>query len=604
MEIKDTRIRAIFENTSSAPFLDQIKDVASYLASNHNLNDPSILELCREAYQRRGRAGIHFLQGVQFWLKRILEEKGVEVPVPVEHLERLVLLNSQGDSWTEEPDETEEDEYRPDESDDAEQEQDETEENDLRDGMPSDADDYGPEEEEETLQPLAENVISEYVHQESTKPFNWNSLFNGVDPFENRASGKAVPLQAPQNDPVTTSEPQAEADTSSVEGSQQDEGECASSQLMSDDEIKSFVKQIMTYDPKSLGQMLGKKDFRVRPKEWFWKEMRIPAYSVVPVTGDGGIAKSTILRFIAGKHISKGDPFPGEIEPRKETGSTLFFTQEDDAADTLIPEFESFGGNVDAHFFTYDQDKMLNLLSEEGLCFLIREIQEKNAKLVIFDPIKKYFRADPKMKLTEEETVLFLLSVLGRIAKRLRCNIAAIVHTGKNTDQSSVKRVRGTAAWTELPRTVIHVGLHRDDQNQSPATVNRRVVSISKSNCGGWGKTIEFLKTPRMLDGKVSDYFEWGAVRTDVSLNDTVDRGLSQVPRTKIGPSEPQRRALNAVIENGPMSKRDFKLKFGEERFDNFMRSVDRLVTRGLMTHDSTTDTYEDTEEGRSAIEG
>jgi len=90
----------------------------------------------------------------------------------------------------------------------------------------------------------------------------------------------------------------------------------------------------------------------------------------------------------------------------------------------------------------------------------------------------------------------------------------------------------------------------------------------------------------------------------DVAVNDTLDRGMlpSQKPRASLL-SDTQKKILNALLENDYMSERDFKLKFGDARFDNSMRSVTRLVERGFV---SLTDQghHVITDKGRDTLEG
>src|SRR5262245_59283782 len=95
MEIRDTTIKAIFDNESHLPFDEQIECAANYLMANCDLNNPyhqsEILELVQRACGKRNGDGIRFLKGLRGHLWELREKYGEDIPT--EFLESLDLPN-------------------------------------------------------------------------------------------------------------------------------------------------------------------------------------------------------------------------------------------------------------------------------------------------------------------------------------------------------------------------------------------------------------------------------------------------------------------------------------------------------------------------------
>ena len=83
----------------------------------------------------------------------------------------------------------------------------------------------------------------------------------------------------------------------------------------------------------------------IEPKEvkWLWYPY-IPVGKVTLLQGDPGDGKSKLMLSIAAL-LSKGEPLPFTETEENEPMTIIYQTTEDDADDTVVPRFNSAGGN-------------------------------------------------------------------------------------------------------------------------------------------------------------------------------------------------------------------------------------------------------------------
>ena len=115
----------------------------------------------------------------------------------------------------------------------------------------------------------------------------------------------------------------------------------------------------------------------ITPKEvrWLWYPY-IPFGKVTLLQGDPGDGKSKLMLSLAAL-LSKGAPLPfADEEEHTEPMTVIYQTTEDDADDTVVPRFNSAGGDGDRLIFIKEDEKSLTFGDDR-----IREAVEKyNAK--------------------------------------------------------------------------------------------------------------------------------------------------------------------------------------------------------------------------------
>ena len=126
----------------------------------------------------------------------------------------------------------------------------------------------------------------------------------------------------------------------------------------------------------------------IEPKEvkWLWYPY-IPFGKVTLLQGDPGDGKSKLMLSIAAL-LSKGEPIPFTETEENEPMTIIYQTTEDDADDTVVPRFNSAGGDGENLIFIKEDEKTLSFGDNR-----IREAIEKyNAKLLILDPLSSYMK--------------------------------------------------------------------------------------------------------------------------------------------------------------------------------------------------------------------
>ena len=142
----------------------------------------------------------------------------------------------------------------------------------------------------------------------------------------------------------------------------------------------------------------------ITPKEvrWLWYPY-IPFGKVTLLQGDPGDGKSKLMLSLAAL-LSKGAPLPFDDEDESgEPMTVIYQTTEDDADDTVVPRFNSAGGDGDRLIFIKEDEKSLTFGDDR-----IREAVEKyNAKLLILDPMSSYIGGDCSMNNANETRAEF-----------------------------------------------------------------------------------------------------------------------------------------------------------------------------------------------------
>ena len=98
----------------------------------------------------------------------------------------------------------------------------------------------------------------------------------------------------------------------------------------------------------------------IEPKEvkWLWYPY-IPVGKVTLLQGDPGDGKSKLMLSIAAL-LSKGEPLPFTETEENEPMTIIYQTTEDDADDTVVPRFNSAGGNGENLIFIKEDEKSLS----------------------------------------------------------------------------------------------------------------------------------------------------------------------------------------------------------------------------------------------------
>ena len=219
----------------------------------------------------------------------------------------------------------------------------------------------------------------------------------------------------------------------------------------------------------------------IEPKEvkWLWYPY-IPFGKVTLLQGDPGDGKSKLVLSLAAL-LSKGSNLPFSNAIDCEPITVIYQTTEDDTDDTVVPRFNSAGGNGENLIFIKEDKKNLSFGDER----IRRAIETFNAKLLILDPLSAYIGEGCSMNNANETRAEF--NHLISVAKDTGCAIVIVAHMNKAKDASPLYRTSGSVDIAGAARSILTVT--RTPNKEVPE--ERYLVQV-KSNLAPLGSAIVF----------------------------------------------------------------------------------------------------------------
>ena len=290
-------------------------------------------------------------------------------------------------------------------------------------------------------------------------------------------------------------------------------------------------------------------DIQSEPVDWLW-EPYIPYGAISLIQGDGAMGKTTLSLSIASA-ISRGEPLP---ETLRQTGglnngggfavpvpsNVIIQNGEDSYSQTIKPRLENLGADF-LKIFCIDED-------EQALTFadtrIEQAITEKNAKLVIIDPVQAFWG---KANMNAAGSVRPILKQLGIVAQRANCAVVLVGHLNKNGRGKANYRGLGSIDIFAAARSVVTVG-------KTDADDNIRVMVHNKSNLAPAGPSQAFGLDP--VGG-----FYW-AGEYDVSVEEVISGHKRPKPENQFAKA---RIFIEKNLRNGPVPSADI-LELAEEQ--------------------------------------
>ena len=278
--------------------------------------------------------------------------------------------------------------------------------------------------------------------------------------------------------------------------------------------------------------------------KWLWYPY-IPFGKVTLLQGDPGDGKSKFMLSLAAL-LSKGEALPFSDEEEREPITIIYQTTEDDADDTVVPRFNSAGGNGDNLIFIKEDMKSLSFGDNR-----IREAIEKyNAKLLILDPMSSYIGESCSMNNANETRAEF--NHLIAVAKETGCAIVIIAHMNKMKDSNPLYRTNGSIDIAGAARSIL--AIIRTANKEAPA--ERYLVQV-KSNLAPTGSAILF----EVAESGVNFVSE---------MEMTAEEAFSSLAPKMGRPNETELRAKDFILEmlqDGEMLANDCEAKLEEAGF-------------------------------------
>ena len=167
----------------------------------------------------------------------------------------------------------------------------------------------------------------------------------------------------------------------------------------------------------------------------------------------------------------------------------IYQTTEDDADDTVVPRFNSAGGNGENLIFIKEDEKSLSFGDDR----IAEAIEKYHAKLLILDPMSSYIGENCSMNNANETRAEF--NHLIAVAKNTGCAIVIIAHMNKMRDTNPLYRTNGSIDIAGAARSIL--AITRTPNKEAPA--ERYMVQV-KSNLAPTGSAILFEVAEKGVD--------------------------------------------------------------------------------------------------------
>ncbi len=230
--------------------------------------------------------------------------------------------------------------------------------------------------------------------------------------------------------------------------------------------------------------------------QWLWWG-RIPLRKLTLLAGDPGLGKSCITTDMAAR-VSRGTPWPDNVNVPTIAGGVVLLSAEDDLADTIKPRLSAAGADCrrivalqgvkrfDAE--TGEEIRDPFSLQYDLKCLEMAVEQCRGCRLVIIDPVTAYLGI--KLDSHRNTEVRAVLGPLSDLAGRLGVAVVAVTHLNKSVGGAAMYRAMGSLAFIAAARAAWAVTKDKDD----PA---RRLMLPVKNNLAADGTGLAY----RLADG-------------------------------------------------------------------------------------------------------
>lgn len=269
---------------------------------------------------------------------------------------------------------------------------------------------------------------------------------------------------------------------------------------MSNNEITAAIETALEQEPLSQVAYRRMSDITAEPIKWLWQG-RIALGKITVIAGNPGLGKSQIMAATAAI-VTNGWEWP-DGAPATMSGSVIFLSAEDDAADTIKPRLIAAGAIISD---TYILDHVARINSHgttaechfdlgQDLSYLEQVIVKVgNVRVVVIDPVSAY---QGKVDANSNTEIRNLLAPLSKLAAKYGIAVLLITHLNKSKDQDPMARVIGSTGLIAAARAGYAVIKDRND----PET---RYFLPIKNNLGNDRNGLAFTVEGVELEGEIS----------------------------------------------------------------------------------------------------
>lgn len=243
---------------------------------------------------------------------------------------------------------------------------------------------------------------------------------------------------------------------------------------MSPDYARIFAEYTEPSGPSAVLRCFS--DIAPKPLRWLWPG-RIPLGKLTLLIGDPGLGKSLLTADLASR-VTRGTTLPDGAAC--ESGSVIFLSAEDDAADTIRPRLDVAGADVSrVHILEAVRvaltdgsltEKPFNLETDSAVLEgALRE--HPDVRLIVIDPISAYLGGVDSHSNAE---VRGILAPLAALAARFGVAVLCVTHLRKSAG-AAIYRAISSIAFAAAARAVWAVA-------SDPEDGERRLLLAVKQN--------------------------------------------------------------------------------------------------------------------------
>jgi len=235
-------------------------------------------------------------------------------------------------------------------------------------------------------------------------------------------------------------------------------------------------------------------DVQPEAVDWLWNGW-LAAGKLHLIGGAPGTGKTTLAASLAAI-VTCGGRWPDGT--RAELGSVVFWSGEDDNADTLNPRLRAAGANMDRVYMVegvregtdrYPFDPARDMDALRNVLATLPDV-----RLIVIDPIVSAVAGDSHKNAEVRRGLQPLVDVAGQ----LRCALLGVTHFSKGTaGREPTERITGSLAFGALARLVM-VTAKQDAEGER---AERRLLLRAKSNIGPDGGGFVYDLQQGELDG-------------------------------------------------------------------------------------------------------
>jgi len=354
---------------------------------------------------------------------------------------------------------------------------------------------------------------------------------------------------------------------------------------LEDVEVRTIAKSFARYAPaamatkdaEGMSRVILTRGSDVEPEavDWLWNGW-LAAGKLHLIGGAPGTGKTTIAVTLAAV-LTCGGLWP-DGSPA-EAGSVVFWSGEDDNADTLNPRLRAAGANMDRVFtvdgmregserYPFDPARDMDAL-RTALA------HHPDVRLIVIDPVVSAINGDSH----KNAEVRRGLQPLVDLAGELGCAMLGVTHFSKGTSgRDPVERITGSLAFAALARLVM-VTAKQDGEGDDPG---RRLMLRAKSNIGPDGGGFVY----DLQQGQLSGYS--GVSASSVQWGESVHGSARELLAKAEQPANSQggdaTSFLRDLLADGPLAAKDVfeQAKADGHSIDQVKRAKNRLRVKSI----------------------